>query len=229
MTQDHLSQLDNPLWYALTGVQSSFAVGAPHVKRYRPGILPFAAWDHDSTENITALDEWLTEGSIFFFVGELPPLPPHWQLLRELPCAQMILSTSAALPRNTLPITPLTADDRDTMFDLIHKVQPGYYLRDTHQLGRYFGIRQDDKLVAVAGERMQLEGLTEISAVCTDPSYTGRGYAQQLITHICRLNLQRGIMPFLHVLETNQRAISLYEYLGFRRRGGISFWKMKDH
>lgn len=226
MTND-LTKLDNPLWWALSGVQEPFAVGVSHVKRYRPGILPFAAYDRHLTEGITALDHWLKKGDIFFFVGALPPLPSNWELIRELPCAQMILETPDALPGETTPITPLTAADRDAMYDLISKVQPGYYEPDTHQLGRYFGIRQNNKLVAVAGERMQLEGMTEVSAVCTDPAYTGRGYAQQLVAHICRINLEKGNLLFLHVLLSNQRAIRIYELLGFSKRRDISFYKMK--
>jgi hypothetical protein len=31
----------------------------------------------------------------------------------------------------------------------------GYYMPGTHQLGNYFGIRQDGRLVAIAGEHMQ--------------------------------------------------------------------------
>jgi len=185
------------------------------------------------------LDEWLETGEVFFIIGMLPVLPPHWQLITELPCVQMVLQqpvTNTLLQASVAPLTtadssqtpiiPLTATDRDDMFNLVTKVQPGYYEPDTYQLGRYFGIRQDGQLVAIAGERIRLDGLTEVSAVCTDPAYTGRGYAQQLTTHICRANLEQGITPFLHTLTTNERAIRLYEYLGFKQRRVISFWKL---
>jgi predicted GNAT family acetyltransferase len=113
------------------------------------------------------------------------------------------------------------------MFTLINKVQPGYYEKDTHLLGNYFGIRQEGVLVAIAGERMRPEGLTEVSAICTDPAYTGRGYARQLTAHVCRRNLEQGLTPYLHVLQSNQRAIGIYESLGFKARRMISFWKLK--
>jgi GNAT superfamily N-acetyltransferase len=278
MIHDHFVKLDNPAWWALTGVQQSFADGGAIARRYRRGVLPFAAFDHTSPENVTALDEWLETGEVFFLIGMLPPLPSHWQLITELPCVQMVLQPpvsntlsetsvippaaaepsatsiippapavptetsiippAAADPSKTsvIPLTaadpskvsviPLTAADRDDMFNLVTKVQPGYYQPDTYQLGRYFGIRQEGQLVAIAGERIRLEGLTEISAVCTDPAYTGRGYAQQLTAHVCQVNLEQGITPFLHTLTTNQRAIRLYEYLGFKQRRVISFWKL---
>lgn len=227
MSHDPFAKLDNPAWWALTGVQQSFAAGTKHAKRYQRGILPFAAYDPEAKENITALDGFLEAGEVFFLIGELPPLPVHWTLLKELPCAQMINQAAMLPPDSEVSINRLTELHSNDMYHLIQKVQPGYYEHNTHRLGNYYGIWQQDKLVAIAGERMRLEELTEISAICTDPDYTGRKYAQHLIAHLCNTNLGQGNIPFLHVLETNQRAISLYEYMGFTKRRTISFWQLK--
>jgi len=226
MTNDHFAKLDNPVWWALTGVQRSFADGGAGVKRYRRGILSFAAFDYTSPGSLIALDEWLEIGEVFFLIGTLPPLPSHWDLIVELPCVQMVLQQPVTNTLSETSVATLTAADRNDLFELINKVQPGYYELGTHQLGNYYGIRQQGQLVAVAGERIRLEGLTEVSAVCTDPAYTGRGYAQQLTAHVCRVNIEQGITPFLHALTTNERAIGLYEYLGFKQRRVISFWKL---
>ena len=53
--------------------------------------------------------------------------------------------------------------------------QPGPFFAHTIELGRYLGIRDAGRLVAIAGERMLLDDYTEISAVCTAPSHQGRG------------------------------------------------------
>lgn len=222
-----LSKLDAPAWHALTGVQQSFATGAGHVKRYRRGILPFAAFEPGYENEISSLRNLLEPEEIFYLIGELPPLPGRFTVLKELPCAQMVLQKPVPAIENTAIFSRLTADDKEAMFNLINKVQPGYYEPDTWQLGNYVGIWQQQRLVAIAGERMRLDGLTEISAICTDPDFTGRKYAQQLIAALCQYNLQQGITPFLHVLETNERAIRLYEYMGFATRRIISFWQMK--
>lgn len=227
MSHDPFTALDNPAWWALTGVQQAFSTGAPHVRRYQRGILPFAGYQYGTTQSITSLDDWLAPGEVFFLIGELPDLPAHWTLLTELPCAQMINQTAVTAPEGEVTIAHLGAAHKIDMYHLIQKVQPGYYEPGTHQLGDYYGIWQDEKLVAIAGERMRLEQLTEISAICTDPDYTGRKYAQHLIAHLCNTNLDKGIIPFLHVLETNERAIRLYEYMGFSKRRTISFWKLR--
>ncbi len=227
MTHDPFAKLDNPAWWSLNGVQQSFATGIAHVKRYQRGILPFAAYDLNTQDSITALDDLLEPGEVFFFIGVLPALPANWSLLNELPCAQMINQSSVTPPDGDVTISHLTLDDRTKLYNLIQQVQLGYYELDTYRLGSYYGIWQDNQLVAVAGERMRLEEMTEISAICTHPAYTGRKYAQHLIAHLCNTNLEQGNIPFLHVLETNQRAISLYEYMGFTKRRTISFWKLR--
>jgi len=229
MIADRFAKLDNPAWWALLGIQAAFATGAAHVKRYRRGILPFAAYDQGARESMEALNDWLEPGEIFYLIGGLPPLPAGWELVKELPCVQMILPSPIVMAADDVVVTPLTAARSADMYNLINKVQPGYYEPGTNQLGDYYGILQQDKLVAIAGERMRLQQLTEISAICTDPDYTGRKYAQHLITHLCNTNLDRGNTPFLHVLQTNVRAISLYEYMGFIQRRMISFWQLKRH
>ncbi|THU38171.1 GNAT family N-acetyltransferase [Niastella caeni] len=223
---DPYSKLDNPAWWALTGVQQQFAVGTAHVKRYKRGILPFAVYEPGYEESIQSLNEWFQPGETFFLIGVLPPLPAGYTVIKELPCVQMVLNKEVELPAAAIPITQLTASHSNDMFNLIDKVQPGYYEKETWQLGNYYGIWQHDQLVAIAGERMRIDNLTEISAICTDPAFTGRKYAQYLIAHLCNTNLQAGNIPFLHVLQTNERAIRLYEYLGFTTRRMISFWQM---
>src|SRR5206468_921875 len=105
--------------------------------------------------------------------------------------------------------------------------QPGYYNTGTRLLGSYLGIRQEGRLVAMAGERMRLPGFSELSAICTLAGYTGRGYAQQLIAQLCHLHTKNNIVSFLHVALTNQRAIALYEHMVFFQRRTIIFRKMK--
>jgi predicted GNAT family acetyltransferase len=70
----------------------------------------------------------------------------------------------------------------------------------------------------MGGERLKVPGYTEVSAVCTHPEHTGKGYAQILMTELMRRIRSRGETPFLHVREDNARAVQIYERLGFRVR-----------
>ncbi|SKA43426.1 FR47-like protein [Chitinophaga eiseniae] len=219
--------LDNPAWSALTTVQAPLAEGTDHCKRYRQEILSFIACDHAAGHSLDELQPWIHEGESFYLIGALPPLPANWQLVHELPCAQMVLQDMADVPVKTpVDISVMTAADGADMYDLVNRVQPGYFNPGTPLLGTYYGIRQEGRLVAMAGERMRMKGFSELSAIVTDPAYTGRGLAQQLITRLCRQHAGEGITSMLHVSVANERAIRLYEHMGFATRREIVFRKI---
>lgn len=118
---------------------------------------------------------------------------------------------------------PLGLDDVPEILDLVARTEPGPFLKRTIELGTYLGIRDRGRLVAMAGERINPPGWTEISAVCTDPEYRGRGLATRLVRAVAAGIRERGETPFLHAAADNLPAIRLYESLGFtlRRRSTI--------
>ncbi len=220
--KDQYTELDNPAWSALTSEHREFAVGGGLAKRYRPDIVSFTAFAEPSEEAAASLDPFLTAGEQFFIIGELPPLPAGWEVKNDLVCLQMVYGSTAGIPGSS-DIQLLEEQHAREMYDLVQLVQPGYYLLNTHRMGRYYGIRQEGQLVAIAGERMRTDRFSELSAICTHPGFTGRKYAQQLIAHLVNSNLADGKIPFLHVSEKNERAIGLYEHMGFATRRKISF------
>jgi predicted GNAT family acetyltransferase len=112
--------------------------------------------------------------------------------------------------------------DAAGMLALANLTRPGPFFSHTHQLGRFIGIRQDGRLVAMAGERMQPQGFTEVSGVCTHPDFRGRGFAGGLMRLVAQAILARGDTAFLHVYADNAGAIALYESLGFRIRAAVT-------
>lgn len=225
------TKLDNPVWEALNSQHIVFAQGTEQAKRYRAGVLPFIGCKDGGKGSILQLDPFTAAGESFYILGdELPALPAGWAIENELICLQMILRKDIVRAKDTSTaavITKLEATDADEMYDLVNMVQPGYYYKDTRLVGNYFGIKHDGKLIAIAGERMRLNEFIEVSAVCTLPGYTGRGYAQQLMTKICNMHSESNVVSFLHVALSNQRAIGLYEHMGFEKRRTIVVRKVK--
>jgi predicted GNAT family acetyltransferase len=74
----------------------------------------------------------------------------------------------------------------------------------------------------MAGERLWIDDLREVSAVCTHPDVQGRGYARALIARVVNRMLRAGQTPMLHVESANRRAIDLYRALGFVPRTELS-------
>jgi GNAT superfamily N-acetyltransferase len=225
MSQD---TLNNPIWAALTSAQSHFAIGGPHAKRFPAEVAPFVAVAEPTKFAATALAELVPPGEVVNIISVTPELRDGWELLGTGNIVQMIWREDAPMPVvDSSDIVELGETDVPDMLSLTALVFPGYFRRRTPEMGAYFGIRRDGCFAAMSGERMKVHGLEEISAVCTHPDFTGRGYAARLVSYVARDMLQRGIRPFLHVNETNRRARDLYERVGFEDRMILPLWLLK--
>jgi predicted GNAT family acetyltransferase len=219
------SKLDNPVWHSLSESHREYAINHRNIKFYQPEYCSFGGFENG--EYISEhLDQYAALTESFFIVGEKPPISGKLQCVAELVCLQMVVHDKINL-EITEEITLLTAQHTELLYELVTMVQPGYFNRKTILLGNYYGIFKEGTLVAVSGERMQMDDFIEVSAVVTHPQHTGKGYAGQLVAHTVNNIFRQYKSPFLHVLENNAGAIGLYHKLGFENRRKISFWKIK--
>jgi ribosomal protein S18 acetylase RimI-like enzyme len=220
--------LDNPIWQALTTSQSHFARSGRLARRFPNDVTTLGGFPEPTQEcyeSLAAILDDVKATGIFF---DSPAQPPAgWTILAGAPLFQMILENGKAATSASLRAAPefieLTAADAPEMLALAQLTKPGPFGLRTRELGTYLGIRQDGRLIAMAGERLRVPGFTEISAVCTHPDHTGRGYAAALMNELAQRIRTRGEVPFLHVREENARAISLYEHLGYQKRVLLHF------
>jgi GNAT superfamily N-acetyltransferase len=230
-----LHVLDNPLWHSLTTDQARFACGGPLALRYPATVAPFAAVSETTASAESELCQLVEPGDSVYLVGLAPAFGEHWTLLSSGRIVQMLWQTQAAIDDATVAIhddagaaiSELTNADTADMIALTTLVFPGFFRPRTPEMGMYVGIRQNGILAAMAGERMRSSGYQEISAVCTHPDFTGRGYAARLVMLLVDLARQRGVTPFLHVGEANTRARSLYSRLGFVERCMLPLWLVR--
>ncbi|WP_027927266.1 GNAT family N-acetyltransferase [Amycolatopsis benzoatilytica] len=217
------SPLSNPAWAALTGRQAHFAEQKGQVLRYPVDVSPFQAVPDRPDEHVWQdLADLVGPGVSAWVVGGIAvPAPAGWTVEHEVPGVQMDGSAVDAAP--DAEAVRLTEADVPEMLDLTERTKPGPFLPKTIALGTYLGIRRDGALVAMAGERMRLPGWTEISAVCTDPSFQGQGLAGRLVRAVAAEIRERGDRPMLHAAGSNTGAIRLYEKLGFRLAREIVF------
>jgi predicted GNAT family acetyltransferase len=160
-------------------------------------------------------------GTVGLFLDDPYEERSGWNFVVGAPLLQMIADngTEPKTSRNSnLELVQLGQSDSAEMIELTALTKPGPFGTRTHELGAYLGIRNEGKLVAMAGERLKVPGHTEVSAVCTHPEHTGKGYARVLMTEIMKGIRERGETPFLHVRGDNTRAIEIYRLLGFRER-----------
>lgn len=211
--------LDNPVWASLTTTQAHLGNGDAFARRYHPDVAPFAALASDTPAAYQALRKLLSAHEQVALlstgpIGQVDALQrTHVGIVHQMVARHLEAGTT-----DTKDMIQLSRADAKDMLDLAQKTKPGPFSTRTGEMGNYIGIRDQGRLIAMAGERMRLDGYVEISAVCVDEEWRGKGLAGRLVKTLGRQIAQRGNAPFLHVFSDNLSAIGLYERLGFELR-----------
>jgi ribosomal protein S18 acetylase RimI-like enzyme len=211
-----LQLLDNIVWHSLTSAHAPFSAGSNTARRYARGFTPIVGFADNVAPDLDALRAHCVPGEHFYCGGWSGPVPAGWQLHEDTTMVQMVWDAPMPDPAPDIAMTQLGAAHAPAMVELVALTNPGPFGPRTFELGDYFGVFEGARLVAMAGERMRADRLHEISAVCTHPEYQGRGLARRLVETLLRRQMQRGELPFLHVMKANHGARRLYERMGFR-------------
>lgn len=207
--------LARPVWSALAGDHARFAVGDALARRYPPEIGPLAAARDGSPEARAALGELIRRtGTVMTLQAQDEPAPPGTRTLRRREGVQMVLGDRAATPV-AAAIIALEDGHAGAMLALARLTEPGPFGPRTRELGKFLGILADGELVAMAGQRTRFAGFVEISAVCTNPAYRGRGHAAALIRAAAAAIRAEERTPFLQSYADNAGALAVYRRLGF--------------
>lgn len=218
--------LDNPAWYALISGNKSLAYGTDQVKFFDKDVAPFVGFDENSVENFDTLYELITHNGLVMFISpQHVTIPGKWKVLRHIPCLQMVHNGSVT-PIN-VDLINLTNEHIPQMMELTELTKPGPFRERTIDFGHFEGIFKNEKLVAMTGQRMAPLPYVEVTAVCTHPDHTGKGYARQLLLSQIAQIVEEGNIPFLHVRDDNHRAIKVYESVGFITRTDMHFYMLR--
>jgi predicted GNAT family acetyltransferase len=218
--------LDRPIWSALQTRQAHFSSNGSLARRFPADVSPFVAVAENNAEAIAAAVKLIPDGDDVSFLECAPPPAPMGVVATSARGLQMVAKSIAAGGRE-FQVEALTDADAAEMLALATLTRPGPFRTKTHTLGRFIGIRDGSRLIAMAGERLKLDGFVEISAVCTHPDYRGRGYGAALMKIVGQRILSEDDTPFLHTYADNAVAIGLYRRLGFEVRTEVTHavWK----
>ncbi|MFR9675307.1 GNAT family N-acetyltransferase [Streptomyces sp. TR06-5] len=217
--------MDNPVRHSLAGAHAALGSHRGAAARYAPEVSPFVGVpDTPGPGDWADLAELLgrAPGSgPSLFIGMTASPPPDWEVVRTLDGVQLVGEQVRHTPDPEA--VRLGPADVPEMLDLAERTRPGPFRTRTVEMGLYLGLRHRGRLVAMAGERLRPPGWTEVSAVCTDPDFRGRGLGGRLVLAVAAGILERGETPFLHAARDNTGALRLYEALGFRLRRATPF------
>ena len=207
----------NPVWHALHSKHRKFAKCVGDACRYPADVVPLAAIKAPELDAMRQLRSLFEAGESPWVIGE--EYAEVSGLVREetLECIQMVLPEGVGVPETENEIVKLSDANAHEMVALTTLAFPGFFRQRTCEMGSYYGVRSaSGELIAMGGERLKLDGFTEISAVCTHPSFRGRGLAAGIIWQLARKHRKEGVVSWLHVASTNRRAAALYLRMGFK-------------
>ena len=210
--------LDRPVWTALNTRHAALAQGNELAKRYPAAVSPFAATGDDEEESLLALAGLASSGEKMLLVmaNEIT-LPPGFATEKTADAVQMIADRRFEKIADNR-IAPLNEYDAGDMLALATLTKPGPFSLKALSFGRFWGVKLNGRLIAMAGERMKQPGYTELSGLCTHPEFQGQGLGKLLLHYVAGEIYARGEQPYLHAYATNTKAIALYESIGFRLR-----------
>lgn len=207
---------ENIVWHTLTGPHARFAQGQGPVRRYARGFSPILAFEDQANPVFEALSECCDIGESFYCEGWTGAVAPNWTIEVDSLMVKMVFDGGVSQRHGSLEMVELQESHAEQAVELARLTNPGPFGMRTMELGDYVGFLDGDRLTSMAGERFFAGKYREVSGVCTHPDYQGRGFARQLMVEMMRRQVDRGEIPFLHVMSSNNVARTLYESIGFK-------------
>ena len=208
--------LDNIFWASLTGEHAALSAGDGRARRYARGFPALAGSPDPARPDLAAFEPLFEPGEPFYICGWKEAAPSGWRIDFDGSVLLMVRDEVAPVPDPAPEATRLGLAHVERMVALATATRPGPFGPRNLEMGEYYGFLEGDRLIAMAGERMHAGRYREVSAVCTDPAYQGRGLARRLTEKVAGIQAARGEVPFLHVMAHNARARQMYERMGFR-------------
>ena len=220
-------KLDNPVWNSLIELDERYSMEFNGLKFYNPEYCPFAALIQKNNATEVILETPNVTNNFYVF-GEKPLIGNGLTIIQKLCCNQMLLEKHIDIKTKDHIVELESKQQKSDLLNLIKSVLPTMFKNKSSEMGKYYGIYKEEKLIAVAGERMKMNEFTEISSVVTHPKHTGNGHAKQLLKYLTDQIFNENKTPYLHAIESNLNAIKLYEKLGFRTRRKIDCWNLRQ-
>ncbi len=150
----------------------------------------------------------------------LPVITSHYLVNEQRPMVRMVLDQAGARPPVSGAVSRLGPLDLGSIQALYADEPPAFFLTSMLHDGVYYGIREHEDLIAVAGTHVVARDVSvaALGNIYTRADRRGRGLATATTNAVASGLVRLGISTIvLNVREDNQPAVRVYERLGFKR------------
>jgi len=207
-------------WYALTIDHASVAIALLYTGQTLPTLLAFSEQPARMSELLELMLPLLPPRFYAHFSPGLEQIvQDRYELLSHGEHYKMALKTLSALQgMDCAPVIRLSTSDLQDITQLYTQSYPGNWF-DPRMLAtnQYFGIRQDDELVSIAGVHVYSEAyrVAALGNITTHPSWRNKGYGALVTARLCQSLSEHVDHIGLNVKADNRQAIACYQKLGF--------------
>ena len=226
-----MSELDNPVWWAITGSQHELATATSLAGRFDPDVSPFGAFSEEPTpDHWGDLARLVGPGGTVALTGAIGRPPAEWRVLLSIP----------GRPDGRRPgqLGPGDATDRGVAPGQAPTARRGGRSGHAGPGGRgptrtlpppHGRVRRLPRRPSTRSARGHGRRASAPARLRRDQR---RGHGHRPPAPGARraprpsrggVGLARGEMPFLHASSENTVAVRLYERLGFTLRREVSF------
>ncbi len=209
----------------MTTGNANLSLGSPAVRYFPAEISPFVGLADFSQARFNELAQVLPAGrrAVAVVSPEEIPVPTGWKVNFHGVGLQMMGDHARGPSLGGWAFVELHREHVSSMVELAKLTNPGPFGERTIEFGNFVGVFDGDRLMAMSGHRLHPTPFIEVSGVCTHPDYVGRGLGAALTYLQVERIRKMGEIPMLHVWAHNERAIRLYEHLGFVSRRKLHF------
>ena len=162
--------------------------------------------------------------SLHLKVSTLSALPPAYAPATVKPMWRMLLDRERFEVADDRAVDVLSGDDLEEIAGLYQDGQardesPDFFFAGMLDQGTFRGIREEGRLLAVAGTHLMAPslGVCAIGNVYTRQDSRGRGLAARVTAAVAGHALRQGVTTVvLNVRQSNEGARRVYERIGFR-------------
>ena len=145
--------LDNVLWRSLTGLHAAFTTGTKAAGRLVKGFPPVLAFESLVKPDFTDLEAHREAGEHFYRFAWRGPAASGWRIDAEVGVHAMIWIGAAPEPDDeAVSAVRLEKCHVPQMLELVAPTNPRPFSARSIEFGAYFGVFEDERLVAMAGE-----------------------------------------------------------------------------
>jgi RimJ/RimL family protein N-acetyltransferase len=187
------------------------------------GNALFALGSADGIEALLRLHPGPRQTFLTCQVHHLPVVMRHFRLPERESMSRMLVDSRTFLPVRA-PVRRLSGKDIREVNRLYRSDgSPAFYTAENIDDAAYYGSFHDNRLVSVAGTHVVApeEGIAVVGNVYTAPSHRGRGLGLAVTSAVTEELLRTCRKAVLTVDPRNERAVRLYQRLGYRDVGRL--------